>query len=205
VELLRRAAGAPAHLVIFPGTFNPVTVAHLALARAALRVADEVLFALPREFPHKPYQGASFTQRVEMLRAALEEEAAFSLAATAGGLFAEIAAECRRSYGAAARFSFLCGRDAAERVVEWDYGRPGAIREMLSRFNLLVAARGGAYAAPPELRHAIQPLELGGGWDAISATEVRKRIARGEAWEHLVPAAARELAKRIYAPPGSVI
>ncbi|MGD0784120.1 MAG: adenylyltransferase/cytidyltransferase family protein, partial [Candidatus Aminicenantales bacterium] len=78
MDFFRRLSGAPARLGVLPGTFNPVTVAHLALARAALAVVDEVLFVLPREFPHKEYAGASFDQRIEMLHAALAEEDAFS-------------------------------------------------------------------------------------------------------------------------------
>ena len=55
MEFFRRAAGRPNRLGILPGTFNPVTVAHLALAHAALRHVDEVVFVLPRVFPHKNY------------------------------------------------------------------------------------------------------------------------------------------------------
>ena len=39
---------------------------------------DEVLFVLPREFPHKEYSGASFVERIEMLRAAVADGPAFS-------------------------------------------------------------------------------------------------------------------------------
>src|ERR1039457_6424431 len=98
MEFFRRAPGRPARLGVFPGTFNPVTVAHMALAGAALSSVDEVVFALPREFPHKPYSGATFTERIEMLAAAIADQPAFSLASTEGGLFAEIAVECRQAY-----------------------------------------------------------------------------------------------------------
>ena len=60
IEFVQRASGIPRRLGILPGTFNPPTLAHIALARAALAQVDEVLFVLPREFPHKPYQGATF-------------------------------------------------------------------------------------------------------------------------------------------------
>ena len=125
MEFFRRVPGPPARLGVFPGTFNPVTVAHLALAKAALDSVDEVLFVLPREFPHKRYSGASFEERVEMLCASLADAPAFSLAATAGGLFAEIAVECRQAYGEGVHLSFLCGRDAAERVA--GFRNPGRL------------------------------------------------------------------------------
>ena len=198
MEFFLRAKRACSRLGILPGTFNPPTTAHLALARAALSHVDEVVFVLPHQFPHKPYSGASFAERIQMLRAALADMPDFSIAASQGGLFVEIAAECRASYGENVRLAFLCGRDAAQRIVGWDYGRPGAIREMLSRFDLLVAARGGEYLAPPELRPAIRQLALSGDFDEVSSTEVRRRIARGEPWQHLVPEPIREPAARIY-------
>jgi len=93
MEFFRRAAGGPQRVGVLAGAFNPVTVAHLALARAALSQVDEVVFVLPKLFPHKPYHGAPFSARVEMLRAATMDEPAFSIAAADGGLFVEIAGE----------------------------------------------------------------------------------------------------------------
>jgi nicotinate-nucleotide adenylyltransferase len=198
MHFFRRALGMPSRLGILPGTFNPITVAHVALARAALSHVDEVVYILPRVFPHKSYGRASFAQRVELLCAAAGEDQNFSVAAADGGLFVEIAAECRAAYGNHAAFTFLCGRDAAERIVNWDYGRPGALGGMLRQFDLLVAARGGEYEPPPEFRASIRSMELAGEFDHVSATEVRGMIARGEAWDHLVPAAIRPRVKEIY-------
>jgi nicotinate-nucleotide adenylyltransferase len=198
MHFFRRASGAPSRLGILPGTFNPITVAHVALARAALSQVDEVVYVLPRVFPHKEYGNATFAQRVELLLAATGEEPGFSVAGANGGLFLEIAAECRAAYGNQAAFTFLCGRDAAERIVNWDYGRPGALAGMLRQFDLLVAARGGEYAPPAEFRAAIRCIQLAEEFDRVSATEVRARVARGEAWEHLLPAAIRQRVREIY-------
>jgi nicotinate-nucleotide adenylyltransferase len=196
MEFFRRAIGRPSRLAVFPGSFNPVTVAHLALAHAALQHVDEVVFVLPRVFPHKDYQGASFDDRAELLMSATADTPAFSVAASDGGLFLEIARECRDAYDDGVRLSFLCGRDAAERIVGWDYGRPGAVAEMLREFDLLVAGRNGSYEPPENHLGAVRTIEV--GCDDVSSTEVRERIARGEAWEHLVPAPIRERAHRIY-------
>src|SRR5579862_4406903 len=97
LDFYRRAAGVPRSLGVLPAAFNPPTLAHLALARAALGVVDEVLFVLPRQFPHKQYEGATFEERLEMLEAATSREPRFSIAASAYGLFAEIADECREA------------------------------------------------------------------------------------------------------------
>jgi nicotinic acid mononucleotide adenylyltransferase len=146
------------------------------------------------------FPGASFAERVEILSAALADAPAFSLASTAGGLFAEIAAECRQAYGDAVSLSFLCGGDAAERIANWDYGQPEAFAGMLRDFDLLVAARGGEYRPPPPLQASVRCLELAGEFDDVSATEVRRRIADGEPWERLAPAAVLETIGRIYRP-----
>lgn len=198
VEFFRRAAGTPQRLAILPGTFHPPTIAHMALARAGLTIADEVLLVLPRELPHKHYSGVGFPERLEMLLAAAGDEPRFSVAASRYGLFADIARECRQAYGPGPGLVFLCGRDAAERFVNWDYGRPGAVAEMLAEFELAVADRQGSYVPPPEFAGRIRPLRLAPGLDEVSATEVRRRIAAGEPWEHLVPPAVAPLVARYY-------
>jgi nicotinate-nucleotide adenylyltransferase len=174
-------------LAILPGAFNPPTRAHLAMADAALAVVDEVLFALPRGFPHKGYTGWEFETRLELLRAALAGYERFSLASTDGGLFTEIAQEAREQYGAGTELFLLCGRDAAERIVSWDYGEGDAIEKQLESFQLLVASRGGAYEPPPSIRDRVRLIELPPGLDEISSTEVRRRIRAGEPWTHLAP------------------
>lgn len=196
----RRAPGTPARLGVLPGTFNPPTCAHLALARSALEHVDEVLFVLPQAFPHKAYEGASFEQRVRMLELALASEPRFSIAASRGGLFVEIARECRAAYPATTALFIICGRDAAERFVNWDYGRPGAVEQQLAEFQLLVAPRQGSWQPPPHLADRIHALRLPGQYAGVSATEVRERIRRGEPWRHLVPESIVEMAAQIYAP-----
>jgi len=198
MEFFHRSPGAPSHLGILPGTFNPVTLAHLALASAAAGQVDEVVWVLPRSLPHKEYTGATFAQRVDMLSTALCGQPRCSIAASAGGLFVEIAEECRAAYGEHVRLTFLCGRDAAERIVNWDYGRPGEFARMLRQFDLLVAARGGEYEPPAGLQAAIRRLPLAAGFEYVSASDVRCRIAHGEPWEHLVPPAIHDRVSKIY-------
>lgn len=186
MEFFRRPDRSVARLGVFPGSFNPLTVAHVALASAALHAVDEVLFVLPRAFPHKPYHDTTLEQRVEMLETALADPR-FSIAAADGGLFIEIARECRAAYGDAVKLSFLCGRDAAERIATWDYGRPGAWEEMLREFDLLVAPRSGEYLPDVTQSASFAQIPVPPDSDAISSTEVRWRVAAGEPWEHLVP------------------
>lgn len=172
-------------------------MAHFTIAGAALAKVDEVLFVLPRVFPHKEWTGAALEDRVEMLRAAAVDNPRISIASSRQGLFIEIAEEVRASYPLVTELYFLCGRDAAERIVGWDYGRPGAIRKQLDDYQLLVAGRRGEYEPPLDLRDRVHTLPLPFSCDEISATEVRRRIREGEPWEHLVPAPAIDLVKTI--------
>jgi len=197
MQFYRRSRTNPRRLGVLAGGFNPPTVAHLALAAAASSQVDEVLCVVPRAFPHKKYFGATLEQRIEML-GSLELAIPHSVATTEQGLFIDIARECRTQCGAETRLSFLCGRDAAERILTWDYGRAGVVEEMLNQFELLVAARGGDFEPPPEFRHRIHSLLIPAGHDQVSSTDVRERIARREPWEHLVPEAIVEQVREIY-------
>jgi nicotinate-nucleotide adenylyltransferase len=193
-----RASVDPRRLGILAGSFNPPTLAHVTLIEAAAPHVDEVLCVVPRVFPHKLYHGATLDDRLQMLAALAPAGVPYSIAVADRGLFIEIARECRAAYGPQTRMMFLCGRDAAERIVEWDYGEPDAIEQMLEEFELLVADRHGRYEPPPHLAHRIQALEVAVDLNEVSSTEIRERIRRGEPWDHLAPEAIREKIERIY-------
>ena len=192
----RRAPGTPSRIAVFPGSFNPPTVAHLAVAEAALTQVDEVLFVLPKVFPHKDFSGVGFDGRLQLLLRATNQPG-FSVASTNGGLFHDIARELR-PHCAEASLHFLCGRDAAERIVNWDYGVPDALLRMFAEFSLLVAARDGHYAPPAAHAGAIANLEMERDYREISATEVRRRLLTQGDWESLIPAAIRSQVADLY-------
>lgn len=195
MKFYRRASRRPARVAVFPGSYNPPTVAHLALAEAALAHADEVLFVLPAAFPHKDFSGVSFDGRLALLLAATDHPR-YSVASTSGGLFLDIAEELRPHYDA--RLHFLCGRDAAERIVAWDYGRPDALEQMFAKFSLLVAARQGHYLPPPAYAAAIAPLHLDRDYGDFSATAVRQALLSGGDWQALVPPTIHAQVEQLY-------
>ena len=94
--------------------------------------------------------------------------------------------------------AFLCGRDAAERIVGWKYPREEMLAELFQQFSLLVARRQGEYVPPPHLATCIRCLDIDEGWDAVSATEVRERIAAGLECDDLVPPAIIPEVLRLY-------
>lgn len=181
-------------IAILTGAFNPLTRAHVALADAARSVLGEVRCVVPRSYPHKEIQGASLDQRVEMLRKALGH---CRVERTEGGLFIEIAREIKMREPDA-EVHFICGRDAAERILNWDYGEPDFAHRMLQEFGLLVAARQGEFEPPQPFRSRIVPIRLEGEFDEISSTEVRRRMRAREPWEHLVPEEIVSFVREVY-------
>jgi nicotinate-nucleotide adenylyltransferase len=182
----------PKRIAILAGAFNPLTRAHIALARAASLVADEMVWVVPRVLPHKQIEGARLDQRVEMLH-----RTPYRVETTKGGLFIEIAREIK-AQGPHSEIYFVCGRDAAERILNWDYGESGFAQRMMQEFGLLVAARQGEFVAPEPFRRHVIPILLNGAYDDVSSTEVRRRIAVGEPWEHLVPEEVVDLVREVY-------
>jgi nicotinate (nicotinamide) nucleotide adenylyltransferase len=174
-------------VALFPGAFNPPTIAHVAIARAARQWAGEVVWVLPRAFPHKAFDKADFSFRLAVLQRLLRDEPSFSLAVSSGGLYVEIADEAREFFGPGTDIGLLCGRDAAERIAAWDYGRPGVFEAMLERYPLLVAGRAGEYLPAAHHAERIISLPMDSAFDDVSSTEVRRRIEAGDNWRHLVP------------------
>ena len=198
LEFFKRPDVKISSLAVLPGTFNPPTRAHMAMAEAALAHCDQVLFVLPRVLPHKNYSGVGFEHRLSLLKASVAGHPRFAVAASDGGLFLEIAGECREAFGPDLEIALLCGRDAAERIVGWQYEREDMLSEMFERFKLLVARRRGAYVAPEHLSSRIVCLDIAGRWDHVSATEVRDRIAAGLDCRDLVPPPILSEVMRLY-------
>ena len=200
--MLRFFKGGPlghGRVGVLPGAFNPVTNAHIALAKASIEQyrLDQIVFLLPEVFPHKAYAGASFEERLALLKAALSREPRYGIASSDRGLFIEIANSVRDDCGPDADIHLICGRDAAEHIVNWDYGDGPDFAKQLRQFQMLVGSRGEGYHIPARYQERVHCVELPLRLSKVSATAVRQAVIRSEAWEHLVPAAvADEIVRR---------
>ena len=193
----RRVVSDPKTLAVIPGTYNPPTIAHAALAIHAAEMADEVLLLLPETLPHKDFEGADFEARLRMLRRAVDHERV-SVGSTPGGLFLEIASACARRFPEA-KIALVCGRDAAERILNWPYPEEGTLERLFSMVTVWVYARQGSFSVPQVFAAAMIPLDFEEELQRLSATEVRRRIAEGEDWRELVPESIHGDVERIYA------
>ncbi len=159
--------------------------------------ADEVLLVMPEQLPHKRFDGASFAQRLQMLMGIAEGDQ-FRVCSASRGLFLEIASQCRETYPNA-DIAIACGRDAAERALSWPYEDASAIDALFALAELWVFARHGCMDAPVRWQQKVKAIAFGEDLQEVSATEVRRRIACGEAWQHLVPVSIHPLVQGIYA------
>lgn len=212
VSLVKRAtATSPARLGVLGGAYNPITLAHLAVAGAAMAHfdIDEVLFLLPQVPPHKTIFGASLEQRLEMMRLAVEDAPYAAAGLSSHGLFVDMYEGLLAIYPQRPEVFFLTGRDAAERILAWHYDdAEEALKRMFDSFQFIVCSRQGPFTMPDDpllapYRSRIHSCPLPPHADAISATEVRQRCERGLPINDLVPApvAAYIAAHKLYAGP----
>jgi nicotinate (nicotinamide) nucleotide adenylyltransferase len=153
----------------------------------------EVLFVLPITQPHKLIHDAPLEARLRMIDLAVQGHTAFSIGMCTHGLFVDIGRAATLAYPPQTRLWFICGRDAAERILTWPYPDPAkALGELFAQAELLVADREGAFVLPDtstvrDYAGHVHHLPLPAEYSHISATEIRTRLAKGEEVSELVP------------------
>jgi nicotinate-nucleotide adenylyltransferase len=184
-------------LGLYGGTFDPVHLGHVLVARDALEQArlDAVLFIPCAQSPFKA--GAPRTtdaQRVAMLRGALRGEPRFWLSRAelerpAPSYALDTAREIQAAFPRAALF-WLIGADQLARLREW-HGWAELRREV----KFLLLERGGEGRVPAPVRRVVLDLPHPRRID-ISATEIRRRVKARLPIQHLVPAPVAAYIKR---------
>ncbi len=191
-------AGPPpsnGRLGVLGGAYNPITRAHLLLARYSREQCklDEIIFVLPKILPNKPLVGVSVEQRLEMMRLGISGIPYISLGVCSHGLFLDICLALQQIYPQKPEIFFITGRDAAERILTWRYDDPAAaLAEMFAVLQLLVFERKGKLQLPEnplvqKYLNRIHPLEMEENLDKVSSTEVRQRMSEGRSIGELVP------------------
>ncbi|ETX03231.1 MAG: hypothetical protein ETSY1_00740 [Candidatus Entotheonella factor] len=188
-------APSPGRLGVLGGAYNPITLAHLAIADAAVveMKLNEVLFCLPQVPPHKTIFGASLEQRLEMMQLAVGDRPYATVGLCSHGLFLDIERALRPLYTPDTDVFFITGRDAAERILNWEYDdTERALREMFSAFQFIVCDREGAFVMPDNPRlipyHSrIHHFAIPDGLDHISSTAIRDRLQQNQPIDDLVP------------------
>lgn len=178
---------------VFGGSFDPVHVGHLGVARAAARVLNlaEVLLVPARAQPFKTGgHHASPEHRLAMLRLAVRGDATLVVDERElhrpGPSYAVDTLDALRAARPADRLFLLVGADAAWDLPAWH----GADRLVTLATVVALTRPGVTVPTHPFIGHTLSVPAI-----AVSATDVRARCARGEPIESLVPrAVARYIA-----------
>jgi nicotinate-nucleotide adenylyltransferase len=211
---------------VLGGTFDPIHMGHLAVARTALRALDlDRLVIIPTGTPiHRPDSPrASGYHRGEMVRRAVAEVLADVSARVEvsdlelhrnGPSFSDDTLRALHAEGLTPmHLVFVIGSDAFAEIDTWHrypdvldrahfavLARPGMRLESLKRQLPGLAAR---MIRPAQLDAATTPqiVLVEGELSSVSATDIRARIARGESIDGLVPpsVAAYIAEHRLYA------
>jgi len=198
--------------LLYGGTFDPVHLGHLAIARAVADVFGEPVLLIPAaDPPHRPPPGASARQRAAMLELASAGDHRMQvdrreLNRLGPSYTVDTLAEVRAELGGEASIIWVMGIDSLQQLDTWhDWKR------LFELAHVLGVERPTGPVDPEWLvRHAPAvaaelksrqrgPLELAltpaGGYAALpmhplrpeSATQVRLRLRHGGDWQSLVP------------------
>lgn len=171
--------------VIFGGSFDPIHVGHLALARevCARGLASEVWFMVSPQNPHK--QGHVMTDenlRLKMVQLAIGNnpefkacDFEFALPRPSYTIKTLEALECRYPQR---EFRLLIGADNWEKFDRWYKGD-----EILERYGVVVYPRGSEDAPVLPTNAVWLPAAL----HDVSSTDVREAVAAGKDITGLVP------------------
>ena len=187
---------------ILGGSFDPVHVGHVNLARDALLQAqlDHVYMIPAGRQPFKQDRiPASGEDRMEMLRLALGEDpqitpCGYELERDEVSYTYLTLAAMQKRFGPGARLYFIIGTDSLLKLDTWMHAE-----ELLTKYAYIVGSRPG-YQDEELLRHKVY-LENRFGTEIIiihnrlfdiSATEIRQKLAMGESVSRWVPAPVEE-------------
>lgn len=195
---------------LFGGTFDPIHYGHLRPVEAlAQQVGLQKIILLPNHVPpHRPQPEASPSQRLEMVRLAIQDNPLFTidtreLERNSPSYTIETLTALRNEMGPEQPLAFIIGQDSLLTIHTWH-----GWEKLLNNCHLLVCSRSG-YAAnfsevqmqewlekhktddPHKLSQTPNGFIFLGHTPLIdiSATEIRKRLNSGELSTDLVPPA----------------
>lgn len=194
----------------YGGTFDPVHNGHLAVALAARDALGTTIWMMPAaDPPHRHAPGASAEDRAAMLELAIQGQAGLrvdrrELQRDTPSYTIDTLRELRAKHGDTAPLAFLIGADSLHGLATWK--EPEAL---LAGAHWVVAERPGSALdehLPPEVARLVgarwtlnaaalrespggKVLRLRQPLHGESATQLRRRIAAGETWHHLLPLA----------------
>jgi nicotinamide-nucleotide adenylyltransferase len=189
------------HLLCLSASFNPLTTAHVWLIQEASRIfpPDEVLLLLARANVDKPVEGFPLERRLSLLVRFAESRPTFSVAACSHGRFVDKVEAMRPHYPAGTRLAFILGFDTLVRLFDPKYYADlnASLSALFGASEFIAANRApdppeavASFLTRPDVApyaHRIHMIQLPPEIAAVSATQVRARLARSESVTGLVP------------------
>ena len=187
------------HIGLLGGTFDPIHYGHLVIAEevgAVLRL-DEIVFIPAGHPPHKPgYSVTPAEHRVAMLELAIASNPHFAISLvdverSGPSYTVETVRRLREEWGTNVALYFVIGWDSLEELHLW-YDPVG----ILEQLTYLVAVRRPGYAEEPGYTEHLEArlpgikqrlLVIPVPQLAISATELRQRVAEGRPIKYQTP------------------
>jgi nicotinic acid mononucleotide adenylyltransferase len=191
-------SGPNQKLGVLPASFDPLTKAHVAMVSEARKWGlDEILLLLDTRNADKKSFAASLEDRILLVTSFFKEEDV-SVALSSHGLFLEKLRALKRLYPPSTRIYFLAGYDTILRVLDKKYyrDREAALDELFGGSEFLIAGRGDKGEKEilslfekeenKRFKSKIKTINIA-PFTFISATEIRRKIKRGESLEALMP------------------
>ena len=171
---------------VFGGTFDPIHIAHLRIAKEAVKKFDlnRVLFVPAGNPPHKDAAGLTpYEDRFRLVQLACRPDPAFIASrleeSDTRSYTIDTLRRFRKQLKPADALFFLIGADAFDELETWkDW------RELIGLTEFIVVARPeSVYRVPDNARvHRLDGLNL-----QVSSSDIRARLATGEPTPELPP------------------
>ncbi|MFQ5342133.1 MAG: nicotinamide-nucleotide amidohydrolase family protein [Anaerolineae bacterium] len=188
-------------LGVLSSAFNPLTSAHVRMARLAMqeyRLA-EVMLELSKVNVDKRVYGASLAERLWMLERFVEGRPRFSVAMCSHARFIDKARAIRAAVADDIDLYFIVGYDTLVRVFDPKYyhNLSAELGELFDQSQFIAANRGEHSLADVEefleqpayrsFTNKIHLIELDAFHASLSSTQVRELVEQGESIAGLVP------------------
>ena len=207
IEIVHRARDASKRLGIFSGSFNPMSVAHTALAEQAVArfQLDELLLLLAKANVDKGIFGLPLAARLVTLKRYAESRPDISVGASSHGRYIDKLTALNALYPQQTEFHFIVGYDTLIRIFDAKYYTDfdAELQELFPACRFIAANRAeadaetiDAFMSQPATRPYapfVSTLALPVAYAEISSTEIRQRLEQGDTIRHLVPLAVAEL------------
>jgi nicotinate (nicotinamide) nucleotide adenylyltransferase len=205
---------------IFPSSFNPITMGHMAILQGAAQIKafKEILLVLDTQPMDKESFGATLVDRLLMLQVLFEDQPRFSVGVSNRGLFLTKAEALKEMYPKGRDVTFIVGYDTLARVFDPKYygDREGALDRLFTCCTFMVANRGdyGKEALRRLMTSGdnrrfmgqVHFFQIPNHLAQISSSRVRQRVMEGRPIAQLVPAQVREFIEKanLYKPDREV-